>query len=174
LDTVCPQRNSDSNIDYTEATLSGFFISPRLRIEYEEKPESARIFCPAQKYMLQDKSTFERKYLRIRIKNTGFVKATNCEAKMCILANDDVKQLVWEGSSSSIVLEGISLQKNIRAKKGEELIHIVFSDSRFADVSAWVSTTRSILPQNILSLRTHVFAIEGLWILIINGGSIQT
>ena len=72
-------------------------------------------------------------------------------AKVRILSNNDVKQLVWEGTSSSTVLEGISLQKNIRARKAEELVHIVFSDSRFTNIAdenmrvyAWVPTMRSI------------------------------
>jgi hypothetical protein len=36
LDTICSQRNSDSSIDYTEASLSTFFISPKLSIDYDE------------------------------------------------------------------------------------------------------------------------------------------
>jgi hypothetical protein len=157
VDPVCFERHSDSSIDNTEAALLGFFISPKLSIEYEEKPESARIFCPVQRYILHDGSSFERKYLRILVKNTGYVSANNCEAKMRMLSNNDIKQLVWEGTSSSTVLEGISLQKNIRARKGEELVHIVFSDSRFTNMAdenkrvyAWVPTMRTIPPQNIL------------------------
>ena len=159
MDTVHPQRNSDSNIDYTQAGLFGFFISPKLRIEYEEKPESETIFCPAQRYFLQDGNGFERKFLRIRVRNIGYVTATNCEAKIRILGQRTTCQLVWEGSSSSTVLEGLVPQKNIRAKKGEELVHVVFSDSRFTNaptenvrVLAWVSTMRSLPPRSVLSM----------------------
>lgn len=160
MDTDRSQRDSDSGFNYTEESLFGFFISPKLRIEYEESPDSARIFCPAQRYVTQDGNTFERKFLRIRISNTGFVSAKNCEAKMRILSNNDIKQLVWESSASSTVCEGISLRKdNIPARRGEALVHIVFSDSRFTNLAdenfrvfAWTSTMRAISQQTILSL----------------------
>lgn len=159
MDSVRFERHRDSSFDNTEATLSRFFISPKLSIEYEETPESARIFCPAQRYTLQDGSSFERKYLRIVVKNTGYISAKNCEAKMRMLSNNDVKQLVWEETSSSTVLEGISLRKNIHARKGEDLVYVAFSDSRFTNIAdenirtyAWIPTMRSIPPQNILQL----------------------
>jgi hypothetical protein len=167
LDTERSERNSDSSFSYTETTLFGFFISPSLKIEYEEKPESARIFCPAQRYLVQDGSSFERKFLRICVRNTGFVSAKNCEAKMRILSNNDVKQLVWEGSASSSVLEGISLRKDIHARRGEELVHVSFSDSRFTNLAdenfrvfSWASTMRAIPPQNVLSLEDRLDGSE--------------
>jgi hypothetical protein len=101
LDTICSQRNSDSNIDYTG------------------------LFCPSQSYMTLDGIKFERRYLRIMVKNTGFGKATNCEAKMQIIPSNDRKQLVWDRSSTSGVLRDIFIQKNIRARKGEELVHVL-------------------------------------------------
>lgn len=104
-------------------------------------------------------ATFERKYLRIVIKNTGFVKATNCEAKMRIISSNDIKQLVWDRAATSGVLREISLQKNIRARKGEELVHVVFSDSRFTQMSnvdyrifASAATMESVVNQQTLSL----------------------
>jgi hypothetical protein len=170
LDTVCSQRNSDSNIDYTETTLFRFFISPKLSIDYEETL-NPRLFCPSQSYVTLDGVKFERRYLRIRVKNTGFVKATNCEAKMQIIASNDMKQLVWDRSSTSGVLRDISLQKNIRARKGEELVHVVFSDSRFTKTIneeyrayASVSTVESLMNQQTLALddalRLGFFDIE--------------
>jgi hypothetical protein len=161
MDTIRSERHSDSNIDYTEATLSG----PRLRIEYGEK--SARIFCPTQTYITQEGGSFERKFLRICVRNTGFVSAKNCEAKMRFLSNNDIKQLVWEGSASSTVLEGISPRKDIRARRGEELVHVCFSDSRFTNipdenlrVTAWTSTMRAISPQNVLSLEDKLIGYD--------------
>ncbi len=109
--------------------------------------------------MTAEGSTFERKYLRILIKNTGFVKATNCEAKMRIISSNDTKQLVWDRAATSGVLRDISLQKSIRARKGEELVHVMFSDSRFTKMSdlnyriyASASTMESVVNQQMLSL----------------------
>jgi hypothetical protein len=158
LDTVRPQRNSDSSIDSTEAALFGFFISPKLTIDYDEAL-NPRLFCPSQTNVTAEGSTFERKYLRILIKNTGFVRATNCEAKMRIISSNDIKQLVWDRAATSGVLREISLQKNIRARKGEELVHVVFSDSRFTEMSnvdyriyASAATMESVVNQQMLSL----------------------
>jgi hypothetical protein len=161
LDTLRSQRRSDSSINsinFTEAALFGFFISPNLSIDYDEAL-NPRLFCPSQRYLTAEGKTFERKYLRILVKNTGFVKATNCEAKMRIVSSNDTKQLVWDRAATSGVLREISLQKNIRARKGEELVHIVFSDSRFTEMSkmdyrifASAATMESVVNQQILSL----------------------
>jgi hypothetical protein len=158
LDSIYSQRNSDSNVDYTETSLFGFFISPKLSIDYDET-KNPRLFCPSQRYRTLDGVEFERKYLRILVKNTGFIKATNCEAKMRIISSNDVKELIWDRAATSGVLREISLQKNIRARKGEELIHVVFSDSCFTRITneedrvyTSVSTMDSIINRDTLLL----------------------
>jgi hypothetical protein len=51
---------------------------------------------------------FERKYLRILVKNTGFIKATNCESKMQIMSSNDIKELMWDIAATSGVLQELS------------------------------------------------------------------
>jgi hypothetical protein len=149
LGTIYSQRNSDSSIDYTETSLSTFFISPKLSIEYDEI-RNPSLFCPSQRYFMTNGNMIERKYLRILVKNTGFIKATNCEAKMRIISSNVIKELMWDRAATSGVLQELSLHKNIRARKGEELVHVVFSDSRFihdniqGPIFASVSTSESL------------------------------
>ena len=99
-----------------EATLSRFFISPKLHIEYEETPETANIFCPAQTYLTPDGTSFTRRYLRVRVKNSGYISATNCEAKIRI-SNRDVKQLVWDGARILYRLRRSFTQKRYSSTK---------------------------------------------------------
>jgi hypothetical protein len=151
--------------------LAPYFVNIKKLSDTDSFSKKPRLFSPSQSYVTLDGVKFERRYLRIRVKNTGFVKATNCEAKMQIIASNDMKQLVWDRSSTSGVLRDISLQKNIRARKGEELVHVVFSDSRFTKTIneeyrayASVSTVESLMNQQTLALddalRLGFFDIE--------------
>jgi hypothetical protein len=113
-----------------------------------------------------NRNIFERRYLRILVKNTGFLKATNCEAKMRIISSNDIKQLMWDRAATSGVLQELSLHKNIGARKGEELVHVVFSDSRFTKdiiqgpIYASASTSESLMDRNVIMLALNMYACK--------------
>ena len=157
LDSLYFQWNSNFSSDCTQASLSTFFIGPKLPIDYDET-QNPRLFCPSQRYVIPNGNIFERRYVRILVRNTGFVKATNCEAKMRIISSNYIKQLIWDRAITSGVLQELSLHKNIRARRREELVHVVFSDSRFTNdiiqgpIYASASTSESLMDRNMLIL----------------------
>ena len=129
---------------------------PILSIEYSNEKNQQATFAPELELVdtalhpIYGASTrIIRKYLRVLVKNTGGGVARNCKANLRLVRfeserapTDDSKALVWEGRL---------LERNIAAKGGSELLHVVFSDSSFDErsdnIHALVSKDENLYPQ---------------------------
>jgi hypothetical protein len=134
--------------------LLSFFLKPRLSIEYDEKQSST--FVPELGLVDQNgKQVCTQKYLRLLVKNEGRGIAHRCKAELQVIKEDtpfrapsaEPKPLIWSGPS---------LEKDIGARHGKELLHAVFSDSRLSSIPdntedkniyALVSTMESLYPK---------------------------
>jgi hypothetical protein len=119
-----------------------FFIRPKLCVEFSENRE-LNTFSP-ERTIISDTTglTITRKYKRVRIRNKGKGLANNCRARLRVIipksanlaryTSDDYRILFWEGTG---IQENVSVEKNIQPKEGLELVHVVFSDTRFRNAS---------------------------------------
>jgi len=141
-DTYRYKWSSDFRNPTSERT--GFFIKPKLSLDYNTK-ESA-IFNP-QLELHNDSGNalgISRRWLKIRVKNTGSAAAYNCKAKLAVTEGTsqvrphDTKRLIWDDSSESVT---------ISPKKDSELLHIAFTDSNFGlnqnQIFAMISDSQS-------------------------------
>ena len=110
--------------------LISFFSKAKLSIEHDEN--QPHTFSPELGLVTQDGNILcTQKYLRIFVKNKGRSIAHRCKAELQLVNEDtpyrkpstDLKPLTWSGPS---------LEKDIGAKNGKELLHVVFSDSRLS------------------------------------------
>jgi hypothetical protein len=78
----------------------------------------------------------------MRVRNKGKKKAENCIAKLRVIPQNNEQQypaiqdisLAWEGQTRDVNVD-ITLKKDIQPH-GEELLHVIFSDSSFPNVPA--------------------------------------
>jgi len=123
-----------------ERNLFEIFFKPKLKIRVDTnqpasyKPELERIENG-------HRTGIKRKWLRIKIKNTGSITAINCRVKLDILDGDssirpaDTKRLIWDDFSSTM---------NIYPKDTGEFCHVVFSDTNFPEfIAAMISSEQS-------------------------------
>jgi hypothetical protein len=117
-------RNLRSNYGRNK-TLSGFFFKPKLSIEYNNLPD-----INIEQNTMPYGNT--RRFLKVIVRNTGKGIAENCEALLTFQKTDnnrppstETKNLMWDNSQEF---------RTIGAKKGEAILHIVYSDSIFANV----------------------------------------
>ncbi|HYZ97064.1 MAG TPA: hypothetical protein VE524_10760 [Nitrososphaeraceae archaeon] len=106
-------------------TLSGFFFKPKLSIEYNNLPDTN-----IEQNTMPYGNT--RRFLKLIVRNTGKGIAENCEALLTFQKTDnnrppstETKNLMWDNSQEF---------RSIGAKKGEAILHIVFSDSTFSNL----------------------------------------
>ena len=115
---------------------STIFFRPILRIEFDQDNQP-NTFAPAAN---------GRKFLKIRVRNSGKSTAHVCEAivKVIIPSNvdsnkfpsDDEKKLVWGlNPNLSDLKDTINIKKN-----SSSILHVVFADSRFPSVSVQEGT----------------------------------
>ena len=106
------------------------FFRPILRIEFDQDNEP-NTFAPASN---------PRKFLKIRVRNSGKSTAHDCEATVKVIIppnvesykfpSDDAKKLVWGLKPDlSDLKESINIKKN-----STEMLHVVFADSIFPSV----------------------------------------
>jgi hypothetical protein len=86
--------------------------------------------------------------LRLRVRNKGSKSAEKCRAKLRVVSegddpsrypSTDSKSLAWGRSPYK---SDLSSEINIHPKLGEELLHVMFSDSRFGNVLITKAPTR--------------------------------
>jgi hypothetical protein len=132
--------------------LLSFFSKPKLSIEHDEN--QTHTFSPELGLVNpQDGTLFcTQKYLRIIIRNKGRSIAHRCKAELKLI-NEDTPYRKPSTESKPLTWSGPSLEKDIGAKNGKELLHVVFSDSRLSqlpvnpddrNIYALVSTTESL------------------------------
>ena len=115
---------------------STIFFRPILRIEFDQDNQP-NTFAPVAN---------GRKFLKIRVRNSGKSTAHICEAtvKVIIPSNidsnkfpsDDEKKLVWGlNPNLSDLKDTVNIKKN-----SSSMLHVVFADSRFPSVSVQEGT----------------------------------
>ena len=117
-----------------------FFFKPKLKILLD-KSQLASYKPELERVENGHPTGIKRKWLRIKIKNTGSVTAINCRVKLDILDVDspirpsDTKRLIWDDFSSTM---------NIYPKDTGEFCHVVFSDTNFPEfISAMISSEQA-------------------------------
>jgi hypothetical protein len=175
--------NSVNNSSNRETGLR-YFFRPKLRIEFHEDKEKST-FTPERTFGETRNAIFIRKYKRIRVRNNGRGLARNCKARLEITIpkgadpnrypSDDSRNLYWEGSG---IQQDTSTIKNIQPMEGRELLHVVFSDSRFLNTSmipqqkfASISTNESL---NHLGIVVEDGFAEGDFIVVVTVVSDET
>lgn len=134
--------------------LISFFSKPKLSIEYDENQPHA--FSPELGLVTHDGNRFcTQKYLRVLVKNKGRSVARRCKAELQII-NEDTPYRKPSSEPKPLTWSGPSLEKDIGAKNGKELLLVVFSDSRLSELPenredrnlyALISTMESLYPQ---------------------------
>ncbi|SRR6266487_3413011 len=135
--SVC--RDKYNGDDFVTA-FDCFFRRPRLYIEHNES-EEPNVFAPAHEFVSSGpvQRFFRQKYLRVRVYNKGRTTARNCRARLHVLPtgnnpslypSTDPKRLTWGRSPDK---SDLSTEIDIHPFKDDELLHVIFSDSSFAD-----------------------------------------
>ncbi len=123
-----------------ERNLFEIFFKPKLKILLD-KSQLASYKPELERVENGHPSGIKRKWLRIKIKNTGSVTAINCKVKLDILDGDspirpsDTKRLIWDDFSSTM---------NIYPKDTGEFCHVVFSNTNFPEfIAATISSEQA-------------------------------
>jgi hypothetical protein len=134
--------------------LISFFLKPKLSLEYDET--QPHTFGPELGLVNQNGERFcTQKYLRLMVKNNGRGIAHRCKAELQLI-KEDTPYRAPSSESKPLTWSGPSLEKDIGARNGKELLHFVFSDSRFSElpenkedknIYALVSTMESLYPK---------------------------
>ena len=117
------------------------FSRARLRIEHHSTNQGAE-YQPEQTYLTATGQFIrDQKYLRIKIRNNGLAVASDCRGQLRAIIPRNANQMnypsnVWKDLAFGNTPDKRDLSdlRQIHPRGGEELLHIVFSDTHFPNI----------------------------------------
>jgi hypothetical protein len=119
---------------------SCYSIFFRAKIKVEFKPiKEQNTFAPQHTFQRGQLITYTQRFLRIRVRNSGYRTLHNCQAELRLIIqkgddpmrypSDNAKPLAWGRHPQS--LYDLTQTRHIQGH-GSQLLHVIFSDSHFA------------------------------------------
>jgi len=116
---------------YHDIISHSSFFRPKLRLEFDEHKEQNTFASSGKSH------NHTQRFLRIHVENKGYRSVHNCQAEMTVVIPDGANQMLYPSDEMKLLAWGRFPQSNNLTDKqtirghGEELLHIVFSNSPF-------------------------------------------